>query len=128
MTYNEKLNRVHQLTGYSDPVYCESVVYMKDFDIVLSCFSVSTVDHGDHRDQSHESHDDRPRGGAFRHGIVQHHRQARPDHAGRRRNSTETGYIFGSITFSYSSSAEHAVVNLNEVYVSLMEYIKPADW
>lgn len=34
MTYNEKLNRVHQLTGYSDPVYCESVVYMKDFDIV----------------------------------------------------------------------------------------------
>lgn len=36
MTYNEKLNRVHQLTGYSDPVYCESVVYMKDFDIVLS--------------------------------------------------------------------------------------------
>ena len=43
-------------------------------------------------------------------------------------NSTETGYIFGSITGSYSSSAEHAVVNLNEVYVSLMEYIKPADW
>ena len=43
-------------------------------------------------------------------------------------NSTETGYIFGSITFSYSSSAEHAVVNLNEVYVSLMEYIIPADW
>ena len=43
-------------------------------------------------------------------------------------NSTETGYIFGSITFSYSSSAEHAVVNLNEVYVSLMEDIKPADW
>lgn len=35
MTYNEKLNRVHQLTGYSDPVYCESVVYMKDFDIVV---------------------------------------------------------------------------------------------
>ena len=43
-------------------------------------------------------------------------------------NSTETGYIFGSISFCYSSSAEHAVVNLNEVYVSLMEYIKPADW
>ena len=43
-------------------------------------------------------------------------------------NSTETGYIFGSITFNYSSSAEHVIVNLNEVYVSLMEYIKPADW
>lgn len=34
MSYNEKLKRVHQLTGYSDPVYCESIVYMKDFDIV----------------------------------------------------------------------------------------------
>ena len=43
-------------------------------------------------------------------------------------NSTETGYIFGSIAFSYSSSAERAVVNLNEVFVSLMEYIHPADW
>ena len=43
-------------------------------------------------------------------------------------NSTETGFIFGSVTFSYSSSAEHVVVNLNEVSVSLMEYIKPADW
>ena len=43
-------------------------------------------------------------------------------------NSTETGYIFGSVTFNYSSSAEHVIVNLNEVYVSLMEYIKPADW
>ena len=39
-----------------------------------------------------------------------------------------TGYIFGSIAFSYSSSAERAVVNLNEVFVSLMEYIHPADW
>lgn len=35
LTYDDKLKRVHQLTGYSDPVYCESVVYMKDFDIVL---------------------------------------------------------------------------------------------
>ena len=34
LTYDDKLKRVHQLTGYSDPVYCESVVYMKDFDIV----------------------------------------------------------------------------------------------
>lgn len=34
LTYDEKLKRVHQLTGYSDPVYCESIVYMKDFDIV----------------------------------------------------------------------------------------------
>lgn len=35
LTYDEKLKRVHQLTGYSDPVYCESIVYMKDFDIVV---------------------------------------------------------------------------------------------
>ena len=43
-------------------------------------------------------------------------------------NSTETGYIFGSIAFSYTSSAERAIIHLNEVYVSLMEYIHPADW
>ena len=36
LTYNEKLERVHQLTGFSDPVYCEAIVYMKDFDIVGS--------------------------------------------------------------------------------------------
>ena len=34
LTYNEKLERAHQLTGFSDPVYCEAIVYMKDFDIV----------------------------------------------------------------------------------------------
>lgn len=34
ISFNEKLEKVHQLTGFSDPVYCEAVVYMKDFDIV----------------------------------------------------------------------------------------------
>ena len=37
LTYNEKLDHVHQLTGFSDPVYCEAIVYMKDFDIVRCC-------------------------------------------------------------------------------------------
>ena len=127
MTYNEKLNRVHQLTGYSDPVYCESVVYMKDFDIIMEI----TVINRTNRTMT-DLAVELSVTGSF--SIIDKPGRITLD-AGERRelraiikvNSTETGYIFGSITFSYSSSAEHAVVNLNEVYVSLMEYIKPAD-
>lgn len=55
-------------------------------------------------------------------------------------NSTETGVIFGSLTFGFShkymgtlskwiqTSAELHVVNLNQIQISLMDYIQPATW
>jgi coatomer subunit beta len=41
-------------------------------------------------------------------------------------SSTETGHIFGTIVYENSSTAEKAYVNLNDIQMDIMDYIRPA--
>ena len=41
-------------------------------------------------------------------------------------SSTETGHIFGNIVFDSSTRAENTVLNLHDIRVDIMDYIKPA--
>eukprot|EP00633_Aureoumbra_lagunensis_P001027 CAMPEP_0197302578 /NCGR_PEP_ID=MMETSP0890-20130614/51137_1 /TAXON_ID=44058 ORGANISM="Aureoumbra lagunensis, Strain CCMP1510" /NCGR_SAMPLE_ID=MMETSP0890 /ASSEMBLY_ACC=CAM_ASM_000533 /LENGTH=193 /DNA_ID=CAMNT_0042782215 /DNA_START=2403 /DNA_END=2984 /DNA_ORIENTATION=- len=41
-------------------------------------------------------------------------------------SSTETGHIFGTIVYDNSSSAEKTYINLNNIHLDIMDYIRPA--
>ncbi len=40
-------------------------------------------------------------------------------------SSTETGYIFGTVVFENSSTTEKSYINLNDIHLDIMDYIKP---
>ena len=42
-------------------------------------------------------------------------------------SSTETGHIFGTIVFDNSSTAQKTYVNLNDIQLDIMDYIRPAE-
>lgn len=44
----------------------------------------------------------------------------------RQVSSTETGHIFGTIVYENSSTAEKAYINLNDIQLDIMDYIRPA--
>lgn len=44
----------------------------------------------------------------------------------RQVSSTETGHIFGTIVYENSSTAEKTYINLNDIQMDIMDYIKPA--
>merc|ERR1711871_1932096 len=41
-------------------------------------------------------------------------------------SSTDTGQIFGNIVYDSSTSADHAVLNLHDIKINIMDYIHPA--
>jgi coatomer subunit beta len=41
-------------------------------------------------------------------------------------SSTETGHIFGTIVYDNSSTAEKGYINLNDIQLDIMDYIRPA--
>jgi coatomer subunit beta len=41
-------------------------------------------------------------------------------------SSTETSHIFGNIVFDTSSNTDTTVLNLNDINIDIMDYIRPA--
>eukprot|EP01018_Ginkgo_biloba_P001285 Gb_23100 [translate_table: standard] len=121
-----KLNRVLQLTGFSDPVYAEAYVTVHQYDIVLDvtvinrtnetlqnlCLELATM--GDLKLV------ERPQNYTLAPGSSKHIR------ANIKVSSTETGVIFGNIVYDTTSSLDHNVVVLNDIHIDIMDYISPA--
>lgn len=123
---SSKLKHVYQLTGYSDPVYAEASVTVHDYDIVLDMLIINRTPNtltnltlelatmGDlklvERPQSHTI------------GPL----DERHMRANIKVSSTETGHIFGTIVFDNSSTAQKMYVNLNDIQLDIMDYIRPA--
>lgn len=123
---NRRLNRVLQLTGFSDPVYAEAYVTVHQYDIVLDvtvvnrtaetlqnlCLELATM--GDLKLV------ERP----------QNYTLARDNSKQIRANikvsSTETGVIFGNIVYETTSVLDRNVVVLNDIHIDIMDYISPA--
>ena len=122
-----RLKHVYQLTGYSDPVYAEASVTVHDYDIVLEMtiinrtpntltnLTVELATMGDlklvERPQSHTI------------GPL----DERKLRANIKVSSTETGHIFGTIVFDNSSTAQKTYVNLSDIQLDIMDYIRPAE-
>ena len=122
-----KLKRVYQLTGYSDPVYAEASVTVHDYDIVLDMLIINRTPNtltnlavelatmGDlklvERPQSHTI-------GPMDQRMLR---------ANIKVSSTETGHIFGTIVFDNSSTAQKTYVSLNDIQLDIMDYIRPAE-
>ncbi|KAK8803704.1 hypothetical protein WA158_001398 [Blastocystis sp. Blastoise] len=126
MEYGEKLQYIYQLTGYGDNVYCEAFVYMQEFDIIMeiTCTNKSSQTLNDFNIELSATKSLK---------IVEKPSTMTVDGNETvytrciiKVNSTETGVIFGSITYSYSNNAQREVINMNQIQISLMDYIKPA--
>jgi len=121
-----KLNRVVQLTGFSDPVYAEAYVQVNQFDIILDVLLVNQT-----RDTLQNLSVEFATLGDLK--VVE-----RPTtqnlgpldflnvQATIKVSSTDTGVIFGNVIYEGASSTESTVVILNDVHVDVMDYIQPA--
>ncbi|EPX74303.1 coatomer beta subunit [Schizosaccharomyces octosporus yFS286] len=123
---SSKLDHVVSLTGYTDPVYVEAYVKIQQFDIILDILIVNRTDStlqnlclelatlGDLKIVERPSPLNlAPR--AF--NSVQ---------ATIKVSSTDSGVIFGAVSFGGKASEEDRVVNLSSISLNLMDYIKPA--
>lgn len=122
-----KLNRMLQLTGFSDPVFAEAHVTVHQYDIVMDvtvvnrtsetlqnvCLELATM--GDLKLV------ERPQNYTLAPGA------SRAIRANIKVSSTETGVIFGNIVFEGSApGGDRAVVVLNDIHIDIMDYISPA--
>ena len=124
--YVSKLNRITQLTGYSDPVYAEAYVHVSQYDILLDILIVNqtnstlqnlTVEFSTMGDlklvERPQPQTIGPRG--F-HSIKSNIKVS----------STETGVIYGNIVYDGASSLDMKCVIMNDIHIDIMEFIKPA--
>nr|ACN40292.1 unknown [Picea sitchensis] len=121
-----KLNRILQLTGFSDPVYAEAYVTVHQYDIVLDvtvinrtkdtlqnlCLELATM--GDLKLV------ERPQNYTL---APESSKQIK---ANIKVSSTETGVIFGNIVYETTSVLDRNVVVLNDIHIDIMDYISPA--
>jgi len=122
-----KLNKVFQLSGFSDPVYAEAYVHVNQYDILLDVIVVNQTPDtlqnlnlelatlGDLKLSEKTS----------QHTIGPH------DFVNIKANvkvsSTETGIIFGNIVYDISGAgADRNCVVLNDIHIDIMDYISPA--
>jgi len=121
-----KLNRILQLTGFSDPVYAEAYVTVHHYDIVLDvtiinrtkdtlqnlCLELATM--GDLKLV------DRPQNYTL---APESSKQIK---ANIKVSSTETGIIFGNIVYETSNVLDRMVVVLNDIHIDIMDYLSPS--
>jgi coatomer subunit beta len=121
-----KLNRVVQLTGFSDPVYAEAYVKVQQFDIILDVLLVNqTTDTLQNLSVEFATLGDLK--------VVE---RPTTQNLGPRDflnvqstikvSSTDTGVIFGNVVYDSPSGTDTHVVILNDVHADIMDYIHPA--
>lgn len=122
-----KLNKVTQLTGFSDPVYAEAYVHVNQYDIVLDVLIVNQT--GDTLQNCTLE--------LATLGDLKLVEKPQPcvlapyDFCNIKANvkvaSTENGIIFGNIVYDISGAAsDRNVVVLNDIHIDIMDYIVPA--
>jgi coatomer subunit beta len=144
--YAGQLKRVHQLSGFGDPVYAEAFMTVHDYDIVLEILVINrtpqtltnlTVELAVMGDLKVV---ERPQ--TYTIGPL----DQRTIKASVKVSSTETGHIFGTISYEettaeqaaanermrgkksdpFSCSGELHMVHLNAIHLDIMDYIEPA--
>eukprot|EP00794_Sanderia_malayensis_P017075 gene17075-18795_t len=124
---NTKLNKVAQLTGFSDPIYAEAYVNVNQYDIVLDVLIVNQTGDtlqnvtlelatlGDLKLVEKPS------------AITLAPHDFSNIKASVKVASTENGIIFGNIVYDVSGGAgDRNCVVLNDIHIDVMDYILPA--
>lgn len=123
---SSELSHVYQLSGLADPVYAEASVIVRDYDISLDILVINRTPNpltnlivelntmGDmkivERPQSQTV-------GPLDQINVR---------ASIKVSSTETGHIFGTILYEDATTKQKHYINLNDIHMDIMDYIKPA--
>jgi len=128
---SSKLNRVYQLTGFSDPVYVESHLQVQDYDIQLDMLVVNqtTSTLQNLQIELHTSGDlkvvDRPQSFTIA-PVGPNSSGVQRIHATIKLTSTESGVIFGNVVYDNASGTTKTIVVLNNIIMDVMDYISPA--
>jgi len=121
-----RLSHVYQLTGFADPVYAEAYVTVHDYDIILEILVINrtsstltnlTVELATMGDLKLV---ERPL------SLTVGPLDQQSISANIKVSSTETGHIFGTIVYENSSNAEKTLINMNNIHLDIMDYIRPA--
>ena len=120
------LHRVHQLTGFSDPVYAEAHLSVQSYDIVLDVLIVNQTP-AILQNVSLELHTSGDLKLVERPAV---HTLA-PFASVRlqssiKLSSTESGVIFGNIVYDNSSGTVKSIVVLSNIHLDIEDYIGPA--
>ncbi|EFN54954.1 hypothetical protein CHLNCDRAFT_56190 [Chlorella variabilis] len=121
-----RLNKIVQLTGFSDPIYAEAYVTVHQYDIVLDVNVINrTGDTMQNVSLELATMGDlklveRPQAHTLAPGA------AKSIRANIKVSSTETGAIFGNLVYESTGYADRSVVVLNDIHIDIMDYIVPA--
>lgn len=123
---SSRLNKIVQLTGFSDPIYAEAYVKVHQYDVVLDVLLVNQTT-ATLRNLSVEFATlgdlkviDKPATANIGpHGFYKVQSTIKV-------SSADTGVIFGNIVYDGQHSDESTIVILNDVHIDIMDYIKPA--
>mmetsp|Transcript_42182 Transcript_42182/g.106207 ORF Transcript_42182/g.106207 Transcript_42182/m.106207 type:complete len:1025 (+) Transcript_42182:99-3173(+) len=124
--FAERLAKVQQMTGLADPVYVEAFLQVHSFDLVLELLLINRGDDTlqnvvvELSTQGDLKIVDRPAGVTLMPG------EQRTVHASIKVGSTETGIIFGYVTYEKKSAADKECTVLNELHVDILDYIERA--
>jgi len=124
---SSKLNKITQLTGFSDPVYAEAYVNVNQYDIVLDVLVVNqtadtlqncTIELATLGDLKLVERPQPMMLGPMDFCSIK---------ANVKVTSTENGIIFGNIVYDCgATSSDRNVVVLNDIHIDIMDYIVPA--
>ncbi|KAJ1505671.1 Coatomer subunit beta, partial [Coelomomyces lativittatus] len=125
MVVENKLNRLIQLTGFSDPIYAEAYVHVHQYDILLDVLLVNqttavlqnvTLEFATLGDLKLV---ERPL--PFTLAPKSFHTLK----ANIKVSSTETGIIFGNLVYD-ASALDSYCISLQDIFIDIMDYIHPA--
>eukprot|EP00930_Biecheleria_cincta_P102027 TRINITY_DN9369_c0_g2_i1.p1 TRINITY_DN9369_c0_g2~~TRINITY_DN9369_c0_g2_i1.p1 ORF type:complete len:1044 (+),score=243.28 TRINITY_DN9369_c0_g2_i1:112-3132(+) len=122
--FAERLAKVQQMTGLADPVYVEAFLQVHSFDLVLELLVVNRTNETlqnvlvELSTQGDLKLVDRPAAVTLSAG------QQMTVHASIKVSSTETGIIFGYVTYEKKSAADKECSVLNELHVDILDYIE----
>jgi len=121
--FAQRLAKVQQMTGLADPVYVEAFLQVHSFDVVLELLLVNRSSETlqnvlvELSTQGDLKLVDRPVSVTLSPG------QQLTSHASIKVASTETGMIFGYVTYDKAGAADKECTVLNELHVDILDYI-----
>jgi len=121
-----RLSRIHQLTGFSDPIYAEAAVTVHQFDIVLDFLIINNTERTlqNLNLELHTSGDlkivEKPN------TMTLAPRQSTRIEASIKVSSTENGVIFGNIVYDTTgATADRNIVVMACIHMDIMDYVRP---
>merc|ERR1740120_454622 len=121
--FAQRLAKVQQMTGLADPVYVEAFLQVHSFDVVLELLLVNRTSETlqnvlvELSTQGDLKLVDRPVSVTLSPG------QQLTSHASIKVASTETGMVFGYVTYDKAGAADKECTVLNELHVDILDYI-----